>query len=245
LTDQTQNIPVFPRVERERRLSDKVADLLLETIVSQGLGVGDRLPSERELGEQFGVSRTVVREAARSLAAKGVIEVRTGSGLRVAAVGSDAVNESMRLYLLGSESLDYSKVHEVRTTIEVQVAELAAERATNDDIARLRAACDRMADVLDDRDAAAQADVDFHRAVAECTQNLLYGVMLDSIGGAVLQVRRETIGLPHRAEQALDDHRRILEGISDHDAAAAGQAMREHLDYVLGSWEEARGRGPR
>ncbi len=76
---------MFPRVTREPRLSDKVAELLLETILSPGLQPGDRLPSERELGEQFGVSRTVIREAVRALAAKGVINVRTGSGLRVAA----------------------------------------------------------------------------------------------------------------------------------------------------------------
>ena len=76
---------LFGQVRREPRLSDKVAEMMLETILSRRLAVGERLPSERELGEQFGVSRTVVREAVRALVAKGVIEVRSGSGLRVAA----------------------------------------------------------------------------------------------------------------------------------------------------------------
>ena len=71
---------LFGLVNRERRLSDKVADMMLETILSDRLQVGDRLPSERELGEQFGVSRTVVREAIRALVTKGVIDVRSGSG---------------------------------------------------------------------------------------------------------------------------------------------------------------------
>ena len=92
---------LFEHVEREPRLSDKVANMMLETILSRRLEVSDRLPSERELGEQFGVSRTVVREAVRALVAKGVIEVRSGSGLRVAAVDSAAVSESMSLFLRG------------------------------------------------------------------------------------------------------------------------------------------------
>ena len=86
---------LFGQVAREPRLSDKVADMMLETILSKRLEVGDKLPSERELGEQFGVSRTVVREAVRALVAKGVIEVRSGSGLRVAAVDAAAVSESI------------------------------------------------------------------------------------------------------------------------------------------------------
>src|SRR4026209_613230 len=100
-------------VQRRARLSDQVAQLMLDAILEQRLEPGDRLPSERELGEQFGVSRTVVREAVRALAAKGVIDVRTGSGLRVAAVDAAAVSESIGLYLRGG-SLEYAKVHEVR-----------------------------------------------------------------------------------------------------------------------------------
>ena len=134
---------LFPQVARERRLSDKVADMMMETILSGRFQVGDRLPSERALGEQFGVSRTVVREAVRALVAKGVIEVRSGSGLRVIAVNADAVSESMNLYLRGG-GLDFGKVHEVRALLEVHLAGLAAERATDEDIARLRAAHDGM-----------------------------------------------------------------------------------------------------
>src|SRR5687767_11964606 len=104
MTDQDADVlsedpaALFEQVVREPRLSDKVADMMLATILSNRLQVGDRLPSERELGEQFGVSRTVVREAVRALVAKGVIEVRSGSGLRVAAVDAAAVSESMSLY---------------------------------------------------------------------------------------------------------------------------------------------------
>jgi GntR family transcriptional repressor for pyruvate dehydrogenase complex len=134
---------LFGQIKREPRLSDKVADMMLETILSKRLLVGDRLPSERELGEQFGVSRTVVREAVRALVAKGIIESRSGSGLRVTAVNASAVSESMSLYLRGGE-FDFENVHEVRTLLEIHIAGLAAERATDEDVELVRAVHDRM-----------------------------------------------------------------------------------------------------
>src|SRR6266545_3035987 len=99
--EQKRSEALFDLVERQPRLSDKVASMMLETILSRRLRPGDRLPSERELGEQFGVSRTVIREAVRALVTKGVIEVRSGSGLRVAAVEASAVRESMSLFMHG------------------------------------------------------------------------------------------------------------------------------------------------
>src|SRR5438128_5519835 len=131
---------LFDQVTREPRLSDKVAEMMLETIFSRRLQVGDRLPSERELGEQFGVSRTVIREAVRALVAKGVIEVRSGSGLRVAAVDASAVRESMSLFLRGA-TLNYEKVHEVRRLLETHIAGLAAERATAPHLRHMAATC--------------------------------------------------------------------------------------------------------
>jgi GntR family transcriptional repressor for pyruvate dehydrogenase complex len=225
---------LFGVIQREQRLSDKVADLLLESIVSRRLNVGDRLPSERELGEQFGVSRTVVREAVRALVAKGLIEVRSGSGLRVAAVAASTVSESMSLYLLGGE-FEFEQVHEVRKMLEVHIAALAAERATADDKAALADACDRMAAVLDDVDRAAQLDVEFHRLIAHATQNDLYLVLLDSIGRPQLEIRRSNIGAGH-GQETVEQHRAILAAIVDGHPARARDAMSEHLDTVERFW---------
>ena len=94
---------------------------MLDAILEQRLEPGDRLPSERELGEQFGVSRTVVREAVRALVAKGVIEVISGSGLRIAEASPRTVRESLSLYLHNS-TLDYERMHEVRAVLEVHMA---------------------------------------------------------------------------------------------------------------------------
>jgi GntR family transcriptional repressor for pyruvate dehydrogenase complex len=228
---------LFEQVVREPRLADKVAGMMLETILARGLRPGNRLPSERELGEQFGVSRTVIREAVRSLAAKGVIEVRSGSGLRVAAVDAANVTESMRLFLRHSSDLDYPKVHEVRTILEVEIARLAAERATDGDIALLTEVCERMEAAIDDVEAAALLDVEFHRAIARSTHNELFLVLLDAIGDALLEIRRENLTVGSGAE-TVALHRRVLERIAAHDPEGARAAMKEHLASVQKFWRQ-------
>jgi GntR family transcriptional repressor for pyruvate dehydrogenase complex len=228
---------LFVQVQRDRRLSDKVADMMLDTIVSRRLNVGDRLPSERELGEQFGVSRTVVREAVRALVAKGLIEVRSGSGLRVAAVDASMVSESMGLFLLGGE-FEFEQVHEVRKMLEVHIAGVAADRATEADVKGLDDACSRMEVALGQVDEAAQLDVEFHRLIAHATQNHLYLVLLDSIGNAQLEIRRSNIGAGHGME-TVRQHRAILAGIAAGDPERASAAMSKHLDTVERFWRRS------
>jgi GntR family transcriptional regulator, transcriptional repressor for pyruvate dehydrogenase complex len=226
---------MFEQVDRAPRLSDKVADLLLETILSKRLKSGDRLPSERELGEQFGVSRTVVREAVRALAGKGILEVRSGSGLRVAAVGATTVLESMALYLRASE-IDFDKVHEVRSLLEVHLAGLAAERATTDDFARLAEAHDLMASEVN-VDAAAHHDLEFHRRIAAATHNELFLILLDSIRSALIEIRRSNLSTGS-SPATLTQHRAILAAIEKGDAKAASSAMAAHLKAVADWWHE-------
>lgn len=226
---------LFQQVEREPRLSDKVADMMLQTILSRRLKVGDRLPSERELGEQFGVSRTVVREAVRALVAKGLIEVRSGSGLRVAAVGASTVSESMGLFLRGGD-FDFQKVHDVRKLLEVETAGIAAERATPDDVDALAAVCREMEEQIFDVEAASLLDLEFHRQIARATHNELYLLLLDSIGRALIDIRRENLGAGS-ADETLKGHRAILEAIAAGSRQRARKAMADHLDTVERFWK--------
>jgi GntR family transcriptional repressor for pyruvate dehydrogenase complex len=227
---------LFDQVPREPRLSDKVADMMLETILSKRLEIGDRLPSERELGEQFGVSRTVIREAVRALVAKGVIEVRSGSGLRVAAVAPEAVSESMSLFLRGG-SIDFEKVHEVRALLEVHLAGMAAERAAPEDIAALCAVHERMESTTGDVEAAAADDLEFHRTIARATHNELYLILMDSIGTSLIDIRRANLG-SGAAPMTLAHHARILDRITAHDPNGAREAMAAHLEGVAEFWRE-------
>jgi GntR family transcriptional repressor for pyruvate dehydrogenase complex len=231
--DHMEDGALFEQVTREPRLSDKVADLILETILSRRLKVGDKLPSERELAEQFGVSRTVVREAVRGLAAKGVIEVRTGSGLRVAAVDASSVQESVSLFLRGAP-IDLERVHEVRVVLEVHMAGLAAKRVTQADIVRLRGAHEHMNTDSGSAEERARDDLAFHRDIAVATHNELFVLLLDAIASSLVEIMRDNLG-SGSTPMALDQHGRILEGIVARDADAAREAMAKHLEGVR-SW---------
>jgi len=238
MADRSDAVLAFgDEVTRGPRLSDRVADLMLETILSRGLQPGDQLPSERELGEQFAVSRTVIREAVRSLAAKGIVSSRPGRGLAVAAVDADSVSASMNLFLRGNHrALPYERVHEVRTTLELEVARLAAERATDAELERLSAIHERLGTILFELEDASRADVEFHRTMAELTHNPLYVIMLDSIGDVLLEIRRATMHNRKDAEHGYAEHGRILAAITRHDGEAARDAMRKHLEHALREW---------
>lgn len=227
---------LFGRVEREPRLSDKVAELMRETIISRQMAPGTPLPSERELGEQFGVSRTVIREAVRALAAKGIVEVRTGSGLRVASVDEATALESLTWYIRGGQ-IEYAKVHEVRSTIEVEMAALAAERRTEEQLRGLKDAHKRFQSVLNDVDKATLVDVEFHGLIAKATQNDLFSVLLGSIGEALIEVRHETLAVGS-GKKTLAAHAKILGAIDRGDPDAARDAMRDHLNTVKQFWAE-------
>jgi GntR family transcriptional repressor for pyruvate dehydrogenase complex len=227
---------VFQTINREARLSDKVTEAILETIASNQLQPGDPLPPERELGRQFGVSRTVIREAVRALAAKGLLEVRSGSGVRIVAVDERTVRESMRHFVQGSR-LDYGKVNEVRHVLEVAAAGLAAERASEADIAAMDSSIDAFENECQDLEKSVLHDLAFHRAVATATQNELFLVLHDSMGEMLLEVRRRNLS-KGRDERRLvvGMHRRIRDAIAAHDPAAARQAMLDHLGHVSATW---------
>jgi GntR family transcriptional repressor for pyruvate dehydrogenase complex len=228
---------VLEPLTRATRLSDRVAESMLAAILGNGLRPGSHLPSERELGEQFGVSRTVIREATRSLVAKGVLDVRPGTGLTVAAVDPAAVTESMSLYLRG-QSIPYEKVHEVRTMIEIQVAGLAAERGADEEIATLRQIHDEVAVLTegDDFEALAIADVEFHRQLARMTANELHMLMLDAIGDVLLEVRVETVANRDDSRAAVIAHGQVLERVAARDPEGARNAMAAHLEQALQEW---------
>lgn len=229
---------LFEPVTRAPRLSDKVADMILERILTSGFRPGDKLPSERELGEQFGVSRTVIREATRALAARGIIDVRAGVGLCVAAVDASAVSSTMRLFMHGAEELTYEEVHEVRRLLEIDAAGLAASRATGDDLATLKTCLDELADAGDDAELWAMRDVEFHRTVCALTHNPLYVIMLDSIGDVLLEIRRATVYIPKRLPKLLVVHQQIYDAIEAHDVAKARAAMRSHLQELERAWSK-------
>jgi DNA-binding FadR family transcriptional regulator len=179
------------------------------------------------------VSRTVIREAIRSLAGKGMVESIGGSGVRVLALDAGTVGESLR-NLLRTADVDYAKVDEVRRTIEVAAAGAAAARGTPDDVARADAELRRMRERIDDLEECVQADLAFHRVIADATGNELYSMLLDSLGAPLVEVRRTNLGRggTARRRRIIAAHRRILDAVADGDAERARAAMEAHLDEV-------------
>ena len=232
---------MFPQVERAPTLADRVADAILAHIVRAGLRPGERLPPERELGEQFAVSRTVVREALRSLAGKGVLTVQSGAPPTVARVDADRATEALRLYVLGLEvgsgGLDYAQIDDVRSVVECRVTRLAAGNASDDDVARLTRVHEEFTGRLDDVEAASALDVEFHRTIAVASHNPLFLLVLESIEPVLLRVRRTTLGVPGRPDRAVDAHGLILDRIRHRDPDGAEAAMHEHLEESRRAWQ--------
>lgn len=228
----------FSGVMREPSLSDQVAEQLTEAIVTRKIKAGERLPSERDLGDKFKVSRTVIREAVRSLAARGLVRVTSGRGVEVTDFGSSGVTASMRLLVRGHDGLDYGKVNEVRTAVEVQVAGLAAQRATPEDIERLRELCDSHQRSLEEGDSksASEFDFQFHRELTRSSGNELLLAMLDSIADVLREVRNQSMAEPHVGEDGLRAHRRILKFVSAGRVDGAREAMIDHLAEAERVW---------
>src|SRR5918997_702888 len=226
-------------VDRRPNLYEVVSDRLLAAIRQAGLTPGSKIPSERELGEQFGVSRTVVREAIRHPAANGVLEARSGSGVRVANIGHNGVSESIELFLTRNGPVDPEKVNEVRQCIELQTVAYAAERATEEQLRTIRAECEKLSGLKGHSEEASQADVAFHRAIAEASGNELFLVLVDSLAEVMLDIRRATLRDPGRAAVTLQQHRRIAEQLEARDPAAAVEAMRQHLIDSLATLKQA------
>lgn len=223
--------PVFRAVTRDPSLVEKVVDSLLRSISSGALEPGDALPSERDLGEQFGVSRTIVRESLRVLQAKGLIDVRSGRSAVISAISASHITETIGQFLQGAkaqELLDESKISEVRLTLEVRMVELACERATASDLENMRTSLDAMS-AATDVDAASAHDVEFHQLIAAATYNALFVVLLDSIGAVLMEIRRRSLTVPGRQAGAVAQHARILEALEARDVVRARESMSDHL----------------
>ena len=217
---------------QSERLYEQIAEQVEQRILTGDLKVGDRLPPERELAEQFGVSRTAVREAVKALRQKGLVEIQPGRGTFITNGTSRAVRHSLDLLMKIGGTEGFSDLVEVREIIEPEIAALAAERATEEHIAALREAVVTMDAALEDPDKFIEADLDFHLACAEATQNALIPALIDSIVDLLREQRARIFRVAGGPQRGQFHHKRILDTIVRHDPGAARDAMRAHLRQV-------------
>jgi GntR family transcriptional repressor for pyruvate dehydrogenase complex len=209
-----------------------VVEHITERLLKGSLPSGERLPPERVLAEQYGVSRTVIREAVRVLASKGLLESRGGSGTYVRSPNADAIVESMSLLLRlhqGNTEIDHTMIYEVRSVLEVEIAALAARRATDEDIAALQTSLANQRQSRHDRHAYSAHDVAFHLALAAATRNALFAVLLNSMSDVMQDIRLVGFQVPGALDNGLMHHERILAAVQAHDPRAARKAMQQHL----------------
>lgn len=226
---------------RQHRLSDDIVTQLEAMILEGSFKAGDRLPAERVLAEQFGVSRPSLREAIQKLVAKGLLISRQGGGNFV----SDALGSTFSdplLHLLENNPEAQRDLLEFRHTLEGSCAYYAAQRATELDLQRLTAAFESLQDCYDrhldmGRTEEGAADARFHLAIAEASHN---AVLLHTIHGLFDLLKRNVTtnigGMYALREETRDmlmtQHRALYEAIMRRDAEEARQLSNQHIDYV-------------
>ena len=232
--------PRFEPPVRTVRLSDQVTAKLQSLITESHVRPGEKLPSERELCELLGVSRTVVREAVRTLVVKGMLDVRPGGGAIVRAPDPAIVSELMTVMLRGGAGdVAFAHIQEVRRLLEVELAGLAAQRHNETDVLRIEGFLAAMVEHQNEPEQWAAADVGFHKAIAVATHNPLYPVLLDSVAEMLVEVRLTGIQLPETPQKAFVHHTRILDRIKAGDRAGARKAMQSHLQEAEDTYKKA------
>lgn len=215
------------------RVNETVVRAIQHLIQRGDVKIGGRLAPERQLASQLGVSRASVREALRALELSGIVRSRHGEGNFVVAVPGDGATRPLSQFVERHRT-SLLELFDARKEFEPQLAALAAERASPEDVDRLRTAVEEQEQDLGagDLEAAFRADRLFHAAIAEATRNQtlirLHGFLSDLVANG----SREAIENDARRAQSDVDHRRVYQAIARRDRAAASAAMRQHLENV-------------
>jgi GntR family transcriptional regulator, transcriptional repressor for pyruvate dehydrogenase complex len=210
-------------------LRDRAADQILDMLISGGLNPGERLPPERELCARLRVSRTVVREALNLLEARGLISIEHGRGAVVSGGNTDAVRDTLGLILRVRPKVLWELL-EMRKILEIEIAGLAAERATEEHVQAMRAQLERMLASIDTPNGYVDADVEFHAVLARAARNEVVLTMLEPIVDLLRASRRVSASRrPGSALRALGEHEEILRCVEVGDTEGARREMRAHL----------------
>jgi GntR family transcriptional repressor for pyruvate dehydrogenase complex len=219
------------KIVRSSRLYEQIVQQVEDSILKGVLKPGDQLPPERELAEQFGVSRTAVREAVKALREKGRVEAYPGRGTFITDGTSNTMRQSLdRMMRTGTEGFAF--LAEAREILEPEIAALATTRADEEDLAAMREQVAIMDAAKRDPEAFIEADLDFHLALAEAAGNPIILSLIDSIVGLLREQRMGIFQVEGGPERGQYHHKRILEAIEHRDAIGVRDAMKAHLKQI-------------
>lgn len=218
----------FSPVSERTRLYQAVVSQVTERILADHLQPGDRLPSERDLSLQLGVSRTAVREAIRALEEKGLVEVRQGSGTFVRSPAPDSVSASLALYL-HTNVARYLQLMDLRSILEPEIASRLAEKVEPDDLACLQARIARMHKLLDSPQEYAAEDAAFHMDFYRAAHNEVLLMIMQPVMDLLEEAMSVSFQEPGSAESSLSLHEKMVEQIAAGDAAGARRTVKQLL----------------
>jgi GntR family transcriptional regulator, transcriptional repressor for pyruvate dehydrogenase complex len=211
-------------------LLDNTVNILQSTILSSGYKPGSILTGEGKLAQNLGVSRTVVREAMRVLEARGLVEIAQGKAPRYRGGDPRAVSASLEV-LLKQKDHGVMNLMEVRRHLETQIAALAAERATPEQIEVMQEAIDDLRQADGNLDAMVEADIRFHNLLAEATGNIIFRIILEPLMGLLQAARRQTLTVSGATHPA-DRHQLILDAVKRHSPNETRDTMAKHLELT-------------
>ncbi|KJS88372.1 MAG: hypothetical protein JM58_00965 [Peptococcaceae bacterium BICA1-8] len=212
----------FKKINHKWLYKDVV--LQIEAYIKENkLQKDDKLPTERDLAEQLGISRGTIREAFRTLEVNGIIESRPGGGRFLKAY---SVPSSIRVNILHElENAEVADLLEMREVIELKIIDLVIARATEEDLENIRNALNKSNEVY-------ETDNAFHLALAEASHNnAFYNVVKFNLA-TLAQIRKMTLAKPERSELMTQEHNVILEAILNKDAGKAKKVLVEHLNSI-------------
>ncbi len=201
----------------------------VRALIDQGtVQSGDRLPPERALARQLGVSRPSVRSGLKSLAAMGIVQIRQGAGTFITA-GPPVLASEPLSFLAALHGFSRAQMFEARLVLEVAVAGLAAERVTPERLMTISDETTEMFAALDAPEAFLEHDIRFHQAVAAAAANPILGSLVEMVSTMFYEFRRRSIGAATDKRLAAEEHRVIYQAIRARDQERAREAMANHL----------------
>ena len=215
---------------RRNKVYEEVARQI-ERLILKKLQPGDKLPSERELAETLGVSRSSIRDAIRSLELMGMVEPRQGAGTIVREISSDSLVNPLANALKRKDEL-IGELLDFRLMLEPPLAARAAARVSADEITEMEEILQRQTEKHSRGDAAVAEDSEFHYSIALASGNSVVLKVIDILMDLLRDTRERSLQVEGRLQRSLAGHRRILAALKRHDAEGAKAAMRRHIEDV-------------
>ena len=229
--DRTPTVRV--RVEMSR-LSDQIADQIEAQILHGDLDSGERLPSEAELCAEFDVSRSVIRDALRTLDARGLVEARPGRGTIIRAPNQEALSLAVMSQLMRSE-LSMADVVSARATVDIGLVPLAAERASDDQIATVRESYDAFSNAVERElwEECSAAHVLFHVGLIDAVNTPALSIILSPMQHVIMLSTLPAAEEWHRTwAEELPLHEAIIDSLTARNTDALHQSIARHYDWI-------------